>query len=349
MAKSKPIRMGIVGVGRAGWSMHCGELAGRGRKFKFVAACDTVKERRDMMAERYGCRTYARIEGLLADPDVELVDIATRSCDHVAHTLAALAAGKTVFLEKPICLTYAEAKRLQRAAASARGNLYIRHNRRFEPAFQHVKEIIASGILGEVYEIKLRRCGYARRDDWQALKRFGGGQLLNWGPHIIDHGLRFLRTPPVSIWSDLKLVAAVGDAEDHLKIVMRNKQGLVVDIEISGGMALEEPEYLVSGTKGALSCTGESMKLRYLDPKRKPPARRVKAGTPSAASFGSPDKLRWVEKTIKVRPKSRCNVDDIWDRLYAAIREGAPFPIKLSEAVAVMKVVSQVKKGTPFA
>ena len=349
MAKAKPVKLGIVGIGRAGWSMHCGELEGRERKFQIVAACDTIKARRDMMARRYRCKTYAKIEGLLAEANVELVSIATRSCDHFKHTKAALKAGKTVFLEKPICLTCEEAKKLKTAAARSRGDLYIRHNRRFEPGFQHIREIIDSGLLGKVYEIKLRRGGFQRRDDWQTLKKFGGGQLLNWGPHIIDHALQYLKTPPVSIWSELKCVAALGDAEDYLKVILRGKDGLVVDLVISGGQIVPEPEYIVTGTKGALSSTGDSISLRYMDPKRKAPARRVKTGTPDLGGFGSPDKLKWIEKTIKVSPKTRCTMDGIWDHLFSAIREGKPFPIKLDEAVAVMKIVSEAKRGTAFA
>jgi len=349
MAESNPVRLGIVGIGRAGWAMHCAELKGKEKKFKIVAACDVIKARRDKMAETYGCKTYSKIGDLIADPDVEVVDIATRSLDHVDHALKALKAGKIVFQEKPMCLTFTEAKKLKQGAKKSKGELYIRHNRRFEPCFTHIREIIDTGILGDIYEIKLRRGGYQRRDDWQTLMKFGGGQLLNWGPHIIDHALRFLETPPVSIWSDLKCVAAVGDAEDHLKIVMRNKAGLVVDLEISGGAAILEPEYIVCGTKGSLSSDGGTITMKYLDPKKKLRKRTAKASTPPEGGFGTPDVLKWVEKTIKVRPKARCEMDHIWNYLYSAIREGKKFPIKIDEAVAVMEVVSRVKKGTPFA
>ncbi len=69
--------------------------------------------------------------------------------------------------------------------------LYIRHNRRFEYGFQMVQEIIDSGILGEVYEIKLTCNGFQRRNDWQTLKKYGGRQICNWGPHNIDHAIQF--------------------------------------------------------------------------------------------------------------------------------------------------------------
>ncbi len=344
-----PIRIGLVGLGRAGWGMHCEELAGREEKFHFVAACDLIPERREQMAARYGCRTYERIEELIADPGVELVDIATRSCDHLAHAQLALAAGKHVLVEKPMTVSYAEAVQLKAAVDAASGRLFIRHNRRFEPAFQHIREIIAAGMLGEVYEIKLRRVGFGRRDDWQTLKAFGGGQLLNWGPHIVDHALRLLESPVAGMWSDLKRVAAVGDAEDHLKIILRGENGRVVDLEISGGAAIGESEYLIWGSRGALTCSGESITLKYLDPQRALAPRQADPSTPAHDGFGSPDDCHWCEETIPVNPADAVDMTTIWDRLYSALREGAPYPITFAEALEVMRIISLAKDGTPFA
>jgi predicted dehydrogenase len=348
--KSGPIGIGIAGIGRAGWGMHCAELKGREDKFVIAAACDPEKARRDRMADRYGCAVYRRIEDMIADPRVELVDIASPSPVHVPQALLALRAGKNVFLEKPIAVSHAEARKLKTAQRKSKGKVYARHNRRFEPAFQHIRELIASGLLGDVYEIKLRRLGYQRRDDWQTLLDCGGGQLLNWGPHIVDHALRLLEAPVADQWSDLKRIAAVGDAEDHLKIVLRGRNGRIVDLEISGGAALGEPEYVVFGSRGALTCSGNEIRLRYLDPARKLKPRRAKRRSPPMdGGFGAPDTLQWKEETVPVNPGVKCSMDGIWDHLYAAIRKGKPFPITLDEAIDVMAVISRARKGTAFA
>ncbi|MBN1554614.1 MAG: Gfo/Idh/MocA family oxidoreductase [Phycisphaerae bacterium] len=346
MANTKPIRVGIVGLGRAGWNMHCRELEGREKKFQIVAGCDPIQERRELLAKKYGAKTYRTVEELISDPDVEMVDIANRQEDHVSDALKALKAGKYVFLEKPIAVSYQEALKLK--AARNKRKLFIRHNRRFEPAFQHIREIIASGLLGDVFEIKLRRNGFQRRDDWQTLKKCSGGQLLNWGPHLVDHGLQFLESPLAELWSNLKCVAAAGDAEDHLKIILVGKTGRLVDIEISGGAVLSEPVYIVLGSKGALTSDDASIHLKYLDPKKKLAPRKADPGTPAVNSFGSKDDLRWIEKDIKVDPKAGCRMDHIWDHLHTAIREKKAFPITLDQSLEVMRVISQVKQGTPF-
>lgn len=341
-----PIGLGIVGCGRAGWGMHRKELSGREGKFTIVAVCDVVAERRRRMSGEFGYSAYADIADLVADEKVEVVDIATRSCDHFEHARLALEAGKTVFLEKPMCVNHDEAQQL---AAIGGKRLFVRHNRRFERTFRHVQEIIKSGVLGKVYQIKLRRGGFQRRDDWQTLKEFGGGQLLNWGPHIIDHALQFLKTPPVEIWSDLKNVAALGDAEDHLHIMLKNAAGLVVDLEISGGRLIREPAFIVAGKRGALEASGDTIRLKYLDPENQLSRRRAKRSTPpQSGGFGSKEELTWVEEELKANPAAGGDTDSIWDHLYAAVREGRPFPVKLDEAVAVMEVISDVKAGTPF-
>ena len=347
MAEKTPIGIGIVGLGRAGWGMHGPELENFKDRFRIVAACDVDAEHRRRFGDKYGCKVWSRIEDLVADPAVELVDVATRTADHVRHALLGLKAGKHVFQEKPIAVSYTEALQLKRAAARSKGRLFIRHNRRFEPAFQHIREIMASGLLGEIYEIKLRRNGYNRRDDWQTLMKHGGGQLLNWGPHIVDHALQLLESPVASVWSDLKRIAAVGDAEDHVHVIVRGRNGRTVDLEISGGAALGEPEYLVLGRRGALKCQGREIMLRYLDPKVRLPPRRAKAGTPRSG-FGSPDTLTWVEETVTVSPKLPVSMHAIWGYLYDAIREGKRFPITLDEALEVMRVISLAKKGTAF-
>ena len=155
---SNPIRIGLVGLGRAGVGMHIHELESRKDKFVIVAVCDEIEERRNTWAEKLGAKAYATIEELVKDPDVELVDIATRSCDHYAHAKIALLAGKDVQLEKPFCTKAEESAELVALGSQPAGpHLYIRHNRRFENGFEQVNKIIDSGIIGTVYQIKLAR------------------------------------------------------------------------------------------------------------------------------------------------------------------------------------------------
>jgi predicted dehydrogenase len=364
------IKVGLVGLGRAGWGMHTVEMDKFGDKFEITGSYDVIAERMDYMAKRYpNCKAHQSFESLINDPEIELVAIANRSPEHVKYNIAALEAGKIVFAEKPVALNYAEAMQLKAAADKHPGKLFCRQNRRFEAAFHHVSEIIASGILGKVFEIKLCRHSYNRRNDWQTLREFGGGQLANWGPHLIDHALQFINYEIESIWGDMKQIAASGDAEDHFKAVIRGKSGLVVDVEVSGGIALPSPVYAVYGSKGSLIANNENeLHLKYLDVSQCTPQPAVDRTTPAidAAPYHQQVQaqaqaqqakwsaqsgpvniggLAWVEETIPTNPKSGATVNDIYLHLYRAIRENVPFPVKNEEAFEVVRVTEAIRNS----
>lgn len=345
---SNPIKVGVVGLGRIGMTVHRECLKARPDKFTVVAACDLLEDRCQKYAEEFGCRTYNRIEDLIADPEVEVVDIATRSCDHYLHSKMALLAGKSVLVEKPFCETYAEARELIALGSQPAGpKIFVRHNRRFEEGFIKVNEIIDSGILGEVYEIRLARNEYQRRNDWQTIKEYGGGQLLNWGPHIVDHALCFCGGRYETLFSDIKRVAAVGDAEDHIKLVFKGVNGRVVDMEISGGVATPVPEYLVYGSRGSLVGENNTLKIRYLDPSVALQNIQADPATPgTSAAFGNGETLVWKEEVIALNPQDQTAV--IWDHFYEAYRNHKPYPISADQAMEIVRVLEEAKIGTEF-
>lgn len=183
--------------------MHIHELGLYPDMFEIVAGCDWDPARREAAAKKLpGRPVYEKGEELLKDPNVELVSVATRSPDHVKHAIQAVEAGKMVMVEKPMACRIEDALELQKVADANPGRVFVRHNRRFEAAFSHIREIIRSGKLGHIFEIKLCRHNYQWRADWQTILDCGGGQLLNWGPHLVDHALQFLECPVKELWSD---------------------------------------------------------------------------------------------------------------------------------------------------
>ena len=342
----KQIRLGIAGLGRAGSFMHMGELKGKEDKFRIAAVCDVRKDRREKWSKQYNCKAYADIKDMILDNELDIIDIATRSSDHFEHAKLALLAGRAVFLEKPMTRTYEEALELKRIAESTPGaRLYIRHNRRFEANFEYIKGLMENKLLGDIFEIHINRAGFYYRDDWQAIREFGGGQLLNWGPHIIDQSLRFIDGEYSAMFSDLKQKVSLGDCEDHLTIIFKGKNSVLVKMTISGSMALELPDYAVYGTRGAAEITGRDIKLKYLEPGKNLTRPEPDPGDP-VPSYDPKDfppepeefVLRWVEETVKSPPE---DLSMIWDHLYDAHVKGVPFPITLEESVAVMKVITE--------
>ncbi len=343
----EPIRLGLVGMGRAGWGMHIPEISGKKDMFKVVAACDAIPDRNQRAQDELGCKVYSSISDLVKDPDVEMVDIATRSCDHYSHACIALEAGKDVFLEKPACVNYEQfADLMKRANGEGQPRLFFRQNRRFEKGFEAMNEIVKSGILGDVFELCLTQFGYERRDDWQTLTKYGGGQLRNWGPHLIDHALQMLDSPIVSVNTNRIQGAAGGDAEDHFSLTVTGENGRFATVAISGTAALNKGRvYTAYGSKGAAVMNGNKIHLRYIDPEQVLPAVESKEETPGGF-FGSTGTFKakvdpvWIEKDIEAHGE---DLSIIWNYLYEAYREGKPFPVKDEEVLDLMWVIGQAQ------
>ena len=340
----KPIKLGIVGVGRAGWGMHLKELEGKDDMFEIVAVCDIEADRREKARERFGCKVYEKVEDIVFDPDVEVLDIATRSCDHYKHAKTALDAGKTVFLEKPMCETYAEAKQLMELGEKyGERRLFIRHNRRFEPGFVQVNKIIDSGILGEVYYVKRAVGNFDIRADWQTLSQYGGGQLLNWGPHLVDQALRFAGGDYVKLHADIRQIAAAGDCEDVVHASFIGRNGRMVEIEISGGSAIAPPTYTVYGSRGALvDIGGGKFKMKYVREDFTLPTPTANVHTPvEGANFGGGVEIPFIEEE---REWDDYKLDQTWVCLYEALRLGKDYPITSAEALKVVETIEEIKR-----
>jgi predicted dehydrogenase len=284
---------------------------------------------------------------------VELAVISTRSTEHTAHALQALAAGKYVLLEKPIAMNIDEIRKLENADREYPGKLYFLHNHRFEPAFQHILRIIRTGILGKVEQVKLcRHHPFRRRPDWQAILRCGGGQLNNWGPHVIDHALQFIGGPVKDVWSNLKRINAVGDAENHVKVILTGENGIIVDLEISDAVALPGPYCVVYGNRGSLICPDQKeIHLRYIEPGFEFPQVVASPDSPPlAGGFGHEEKIPWREETLPVEPDV-----NMWEfveveiarHLFRTLREGAPFPIANRDALQAARIIGLVKEQNP--
>ena len=347
---SNPIKLGIVGLGRAGWGMHTGEIQNKTDKYQVAAVCDIIPERVEKSVNRFNCKGYSKIEDLIADPEVEIVDIATRSCDHYRHAKMALLAGKSVLLEKPVSMNIDESTELFTLANQpGKPRLFIRQNRRFEKVFNLVRDTIASGKLGTVFEVSLDVLGYQRRDDWQTLREFGGGQVLNWGPHIIDQSLMLLDSPVKYQFGDMKHAVAGGDCEDHFTIHFVGENGRKVNMCISGAIALGDGRhYTAWGNRGAIMCEENHVRMRYIDPEQVFEPVVSDPGTPgdsfgASGTFSAVVEPKWIEEDFFVEGE---DLTVIWDYMYDSFRNGAEYPIREQEVKNLMQAVTRLFNET---
>ena len=129
------------------------------------------------------------LDRVAADVRPEIAVLATPPGNR-ADIISRLPDLKAVLVEKPLASSAAEVDGLIKTAAAKGRVLAPFQNRRYEPVFRKVQQVIDSGVLGRIVQIRMAVHAFARRWDWQTLKKFNGGSLTNTGPHFIDQALQ---------------------------------------------------------------------------------------------------------------------------------------------------------------
>ncbi len=148
---------------------------------------------------------------LLADAGTDVVVVSTRHDTHASYVVDALAAGKHVFVEKPLALSHAELARIASAAAAAPQQLLmVGFNRRFAPQVRKMHALLA-GAPGPTAFVMTVNAGAIPANHWTQDPEIGGGRLLGEGCHFVDL-LRFLAAAPISAHQVLAMDAGTRDS-----------------------------------------------------------------------------------------------------------------------------------------
>jgi predicted dehydrogenase len=145
------IRIAVIGLGW--WGKQIVTCLSGSARFRVVAGFDLKAEAVAEFVKQHDLDLAESYEAVLARPDVDAVAIVTPHAQHEAQVLAALAAGKHVFCEKPLALTAVSASRMLDACAGAGTTLGIGHERRYEPALEEVRRLCESGRLGRLMHL----------------------------------------------------------------------------------------------------------------------------------------------------------------------------------------------------
>ena len=150
------LRIGVIGLGWFG-EIHCETIVGV-PNLELAALCTRTPDRLAAMASKFGvATTYADYHELLADPSIDAVSICTMWDQHTEPAIAALEAGKHVFLEKPMASTVADCQAILDASAKASGILLVGHICRFNPRYRMAKQAIERGAIGRIVSLSSRR------------------------------------------------------------------------------------------------------------------------------------------------------------------------------------------------
>ncbi len=190
----KTIRWGIIGVGNV-TEVKSGPAFQQARHSALVAVMRRDGALAADYAQRHGVAKWTDdAQALIDDPEVDAVYIATPPHVHQGYTLAVARAGKPVYVEKPMARTHAECQTMIAACAAAGVPLFVAYYRRALPRFLKIKELLDSGVIGEVRAVNvslLQTVRPAYQDSahlpWRVIPEIaGGGLFVDVGSHMLD-------------------------------------------------------------------------------------------------------------------------------------------------------------------
>lgn len=152
---------------------------------EFVGIADHDPERARAKAQQYGVQAFESYESLLAS-DVQAVIICSENARHAQLAQMAAAAGKHILCEKPLMTTLEDGKAMLAAAQGAGVHLFTAFPCRFSPAFQEMKETVASGAIGEVLALRGTNRGVNPGGWFNDPALAGGGAMMDHTVHVAD-------------------------------------------------------------------------------------------------------------------------------------------------------------------
>lgn len=181
------MNIGIIGCGGIGQLRA--EALRQVPEFKLLQAYDLDRQRLDAFSHQYGCSAARAWQDLINEPGIGAVIVSTPPSLHHEMCVAALAAGKNVLCEKPLARTPKECQEIVNAGSTAQKFVATGFNYRFFPSMLKSKELLDSGLIGDLEYIR-SYAGYSAADHSQAWHHdaevIGGGALWDNGIHLID-------------------------------------------------------------------------------------------------------------------------------------------------------------------
>lgn len=326
----KKIKTALLGYGRSGGSMHAGAIE-KNAAFELTAVCDPDPARRDEASKRFPCRVYENYREMLQKEKLDLACVITRNDQHCPMTCACLAAGINVLVTKPWAVNANEARRMLARARKARKAIFPWLPARWGCDVLRLKKLLAEKAIGEVFLVRRTVSVFSIRSDWQTSRRYAGGYLLNWGPHIVDPPLMLMNKKVKSVYGRMKQVINPGDAEDLFMAVITLADGTLIQAELTIS-AEDLPSWIIQGTRGTITVRGKNLKLHKSFPTR--PA------DPTRPPVKSTDNL--ITEEI-LEGAAYGDAHTIYALVAAALREKKPFPVPLADALYLSRVLDAIR------
>lgn len=241
----------VVGYGFAGRCFHA-YLVGLAAELNLYGIVSSRAEARDQIRRQLNVRTFEHFEEVLKDKKVDLVVLATPNDQHAPQAIQAMAAGKHVVTDKPMCLDVDQAEAMIAASRQHDRLLSVFQNRRWDGGFLTVRKVLEEGLIGDPFLIEMAWNQYGQPRTWRSQKQHGGGKFVDLGAHMIDQALQLIPASVKQVYARFHPGIWDNDVEDHAHCIISFANGVDVHIDTSSLARKSKPRWYVLGTRGAL-------------------------------------------------------------------------------------------------
>lgn len=324
----REIGVGVIGYGLAGRAFHAPYV--RATPDMALRAIVT-RESAKVLADLPDMRVVPDVAALLAEPDIDLVVVASPDALHAEHAIAALEAGKHVLIDKPFATSLADARRITAAGEAAGKQVTVFQNRRWDADFRTLRQLIADGALGEIvqFESHFDRWRPTPTGRWKEARK--GGVWLDLGPHLVDQAV-VLFGRPEGISLDLATMRDGAPSPDYFHAVLRYERHRVI-LHATKLAAQHGLRFAVHGTRASWIKHGS-------DPQE---AATLAGHAPEGEDWGIDpiDGTLTLGENGAVSPirNERGDYRLFWQALARAIRGEDANPVPATEAITVMEVL----------
>ena len=331
------LRVGIAGYGLAGRYFHAPLLKGCG--FEVAAILTTNAVRASHALEDFPKTVVVQTIEELVGQKLDLVVVASANLVHAEQAAAALKAGIPVVVDKPMGRSYEETKSIVELSTTLGVPVSTFFNRRWDSDALTIKQVIASGVLGQIHRMDSRFERFrpdlnatSWRENMSAAD--GGGQLLDLQPHLISTAIDW--------FGRAELVTATvrslrGGADDDSVLVLQHESGVMSYLSASAVVGAPGPRIRILGTKGALVISDLDPQEALLRAGKFPENGTWTHPTTSQAFLHRGDLVEEIESIPG-------NYGHFYKAIELAITTGAPWPIPNSDALLVAALIDQARE-----
>jgi predicted dehydrogenase len=233
--------MNVACIGMGWWSDVLADAIVRSGRMKIVACYSRSRDKREAFARKYACTAAASYEEILGDRRIEAIINTTPNSAHLETTYAAAAAGKHVFLDKPIANTIDDARAITAACRQAKVVLALGYQRRRESQFRWIKQNLDKfgKLVNAEANISRDRLGKIDLGSWRyTAEGMPGGVMLQIGIHYTDV-LEYLIGPVKAVSGRFVRLVLPGDNPDVASLVLEHENGALSTLNASYASASE--------------------------------------------------------------------------------------------------------------